>query len=137
MLLLDEATSALDAESEAVVQAALDDLMEGTRRQRNADSVSARDEQITTSTIIVIAHRLSTIKGVRSCDPELTHVELMHFCSFFYNCGVIVQADKIIVIEKGHVVETGTHNGLYSQGGAYKALVDKQYMPMNPEVVTT
>lgn len=83
MLLLDEATSALDAESEAVVQAALDDLMEGTRRQRNADSVSARDEQITTSTIIVIAHRLSTIKGVRACDPELTHVELMHFRSIF------------------------------------------------------
>jgi len=83
VLLLDEATSALDAESEAVVQAALDDLMEGTRRQRNADSVSARDEQITTSTIIVIAHRLSTIKGVRSCDPELTHVELMHFRSIF------------------------------------------------------
>ena len=44
VLLLDEATSALDTESEAVVQAALDDLMK-------------------TCTTIVIAHRLSTIQN--------------------------------------------------------------------------
>jgi len=44
--LLDEATSALDSESEAVVQDALDNLLE-------------RGEQ----TIIVIAHRLSTVKN--------------------------------------------------------------------------
>jgi len=46
VLLLDEATSALDAESEAVVQAALDSMM-------------AQGGM----TVIVIAHRLSTIKN--------------------------------------------------------------------------
>ena len=44
-------------------------------------------------------------------------------CFFFF-----VQADKIVVIEKGRVVETGTHESLYHQGGAYKSLVDKQFV---------
>ena len=46
VLLLDEATSALDAESEAIVQKALDDIMSEGRR-----------------TVIVVAHRLSTIRN--------------------------------------------------------------------------
>jgi ABC-type multidrug transport system fused ATPase/permease subunit len=76
ILLLDEATSALDSESEAIVQASIDKLLEEARTANFGSSPR---------TTIVIAHRLSTI---RRCDEILvidggrvaergTHAELM------------------------------------------------------------
>lgn len=49
-------------------------------------------------TCIVIAHRLSTVQ----------------------------HADEIIVLEKGKIIERGTHNALIQQGGAYRRLVEMQ-----------
>ncbi len=53
------------------------------------------------STAIVIAHRLSTIR----------------------------MADKIVVLKEGRVVEMGTHEQLYEQGGEYRYLHDLQFQP--------
>ena len=50
-------------------------------------------------TALVIAHRLSTVQN----------------------------ADKIIVIDKGKVVETGNHEELYEQNGLYRKLYDIQF----------
>ena len=74
VLLLDEATSSLDAESERVVQQALDRLLE--RKQRST---------------IVIAHRLSTVRAadcIAVCHAgqiveEGTHDELMETCEVY------------------------------------------------------
>lgn len=75
VLLLDEATSALDSESEAVVQKALDTIMEEERQ-----------------TVVVVAHRLSTIKDadiiavVRNgaVVEQGTHRDLMQKKSFYF-----------------------------------------------------
>jgi ATP-binding cassette, subfamily B, bacterial len=80
ILLLDEATSALDAESERLVQQALDRLMEDR-------------------TTLVIAHRLATVR----------------------------QADRIIVMDEGRIVEQGTHATLSAAGGLYARLASLQF----------
>ncbi|WP_327125176.1 ABC transporter ATP-binding protein [Nitrincola sp. A-D6] len=80
VLLLDEATSALDAQSEQLVQAALDQLMQGR-------------------TSLVIAHRLSTV----------------------------VSADRILVMDQGQLVASGTHQQLLQQSDLYQRLAALQF----------
>ena len=80
VLLLDEATSSLDAESENLLQQALQELM-------------------VNRTVIVIAHRLATVKKV----------------------------DRIIVIDQGRIVDSGSHDDLTAKEGIYARLAELQF----------
>jgi ATP-binding cassette subfamily B protein len=80
VLLLDEATSALDAESERLVQQALERLM--------ADR-----------TTLVIAHRLATVRA----------------------------AKRIIVMDEGRIIESGSHAALIAENGLYARLASLQF----------
>ncbi len=80
VLILDEATSALDAESEHLVQEALERLMQGR-------------------TTLIIAHRLSTV----------------------------MRADRVVVLDQGHVVQSGPHGQLVKEEGIYRRLVERQF----------
>ena len=79
ILILDDSTSSVDTQTERLIQAALDNLMEGR-------------------TTFVIAHRLSTVR----------------------------RADMILVMDKGRIVESGTHDELLKAGGLYKEIHDLQ-----------
>ncbi|MBN2126221.1 MAG: ABC transporter ATP-binding protein [Deltaproteobacteria bacterium] len=80
ILILDEAASALDAESEGLVQEAIE-KMRGKR------------------TVLVVAHRLSTIR----------------------------KADRIFVMEKGIIVESGTRQELMLIEGRFRQLHEMQF----------
>jgi subfamily B ATP-binding cassette protein MsbA len=88
ILILDEATSAVDAESEALIQEALQRVMRGR-------------------TTFVIAHRMSTVR----------------------------RADLILVLERGRLVESGTHAELLRRGGAYARLCREQLISDDPAPV--
>ena len=81
ILILDDSLSSVDTQTEKLIQAALDKLMEGR-------------------TTFVIAHRLSTVR----------------------------RADLILVMDKGRIVERGTHDELLKVNGLYKEIHDLQLM---------
>jgi ATP-binding cassette subfamily B protein len=80
LILLDEATSYIDSETEARVQEALANLMEGR-------------------TTLLIAHRLSTAR----------------------------HADRILVLHRGAIIESGTHQDLIARKGFYYRLNQLQH----------
>ncbi len=80
ILVFDEATSSLDAESEKIVQEAI-------------------NQSLRSRTAVIVAHRLSTISD----------------------------CDKIFVIDKGKIVEIGSHKELIEYGGIYKKLYEIQF----------
>ena len=79
ILILDEALSAVDAQNEAIIQEALDRLMQGR-------------------TSLIFAHRLSSVIG----------------------------ADRILVLDRGGIRESGTHRELMAMRGHYHALMSAQ-----------
>ena len=79
VLILDDSTSAVDVETEAKIQAALEELMAGR-------------------TSFVIAQRISTV----------------------------LNADKIVVLDRGQIAAEGTHAELMASSPIYREIYESQ-----------
>jgi len=73
----------------------LDEASSSLDTQNEQALQAAMDDMRRNRAVLVIAHRLSTIRS----------------------------ADRILVLDNGRIVETGTHDGLIRQGGVYAGLV--------------
>ncbi|MGH7872061.1 MAG: thiol reductant ABC exporter subunit CydC, partial [Candidatus Binatia bacterium] len=89
ILVLDEALSSVDAQNEAIIQEALNRLMEGR-------------------TTLIIAHRLSSV----------------------------IDAHRILVIEQGAIVESGSHAELLQAKGVYADLMAGQQNASDGEITS-
>ena len=76
----------------------LDEALSSVDAENETVIQSALDRLMENRTTLVIAHRLSSI----------------------------VNADRILVLDEGRVVETGTHSGLIAAGGEYAGLMRQQ-----------
>ena len=52
-----------------------------------------------------------------------------------HNIGQIVDADRLNVLDTGHVVQSGTPTEVYHQGGLYKDIFDASARSMNIEKI--
>ncbi len=52
-----------------------------------------------------------------------------------HNIGQIIDADQIYVLEHGHVVQSGTPEEVYHQGGLYKDIFDASARSMNVDKI--
>ncbi|WWL39683.1 hypothetical protein VQP54_07925 [Ruoffia tabacinasalis] len=43
--------------------------------------------------------------------------------------STIISADKILVLDNGHIVERGTHQQLLENDGMYKLMYETQFKP--------
>ena len=75
-----------------------DDSLSAVDAQTDAKIRRGLKENLAQSTVILIAHRITTL----------------------------MQADRIIVLDKGHVAEEGTHEQLLAKGGIYARIYELQ-----------
>ncbi len=75
-----------------------DDSLSAVDTQTDVEIRKALEERFGQSTVILISHRITTL----------------------------MKADKIIVLDKGKIVEQGTHEDLRNSGGIYQRIYESQ-----------
>jgi ATP-binding cassette subfamily B protein len=82
----------------------LDEATSALDAEAEAAVQQGLDQAMDGRTVLVIAHRLSTVQ----------------------------EADRILVLESGRIVQQGSHGELMASGGRYRDLCERQFIQMEP-----
>jgi ABC-type multidrug transport system fused ATPase/permease subunit len=100
----------IEADRQAGIQRTMTDLQLNTRKQAYLFNGQASIDAIKQGrTVIIISH----------------------------NIGQIIDADQIYVLQQGHVVQSGTPQEVYRQGGLYKDIFDASARSMNVDKIAS
>jgi ATP-binding cassette subfamily B protein len=83
----------------------LDEATSALDAEAEAAVQQGLDQAMAGRTVLVIAHRLSTVQ----------------------------EADRILVLEAGRIVQQGSHGELMAAGGRYRDLCERQFIQMEPK----
>jgi ABC-type multidrug transport system fused ATPase/permease subunit len=86
----------------------LDEPTSALDANTEADFLDSLEALMTGRTVVIVAHRLSTIRS----------------------------ADRIYVLDRGRVVESGSHDELLAAGGSYRRLHDRQVSAPIPHIAS-
>ncbi len=85
----------------------LDDALSSVDTHTAADILNDLRQVLRTRTSLIIAHRIATVKD----------------------------ADHVVVMDKGHIVEQGTHNSLIALNGMYARMVERELKSEEDELL--
>jgi ATP-binding cassette subfamily B protein len=138
IVVLDEATAHLDSESEVAVQRALDEALHGRTSLVIAHRLSGGERQrLAIARLLLKAPRIVVLdEATAHLDSESeyavqraldTALEGRTSLVIAHRLSTVRNADQILVVDDGRIVQRGTHDELLAEGGTYADLYATQF----------
>jgi subfamily B ATP-binding cassette protein MsbA len=107
--------------------------LSGGQRQR----LSIARAILKTPPILILDEATSSLDTASEVMVQKALENLMHRRTTFviaHRLSTIKKADRIIMLDKGKIIESGSHQELYDRGGSYRKLYELQFSSQETQV---